>query len=74
MGSYLVKATGVANTLTGLANLNYDGNTFITNTDLYVSGSSNNLFINGTNVAGIRRKFKIHITGGIVSATEIQGS
>jgi len=71
---YLVKATGVADTLTGLANLNYNGSTFTTNTDLYVSGSSNNLFINGTNDGGVRRKFKIDIVGGILTVSEIEGS
>tara|TARA_Y100001937_G_scaffold50704_1_gene70628 strand:- start:76 stop:456 length:381 start_codon:yes stop_codon:yes gene_type:complete len=85
---YLVKATGVGNTLTGLSALTFDGSTFTSNatnmvangnsftanTDLYVSGSSNNLFINGTNNAGIRRKFRIDITAGILQIVEIEGS
>ena len=85
---YLVKATGVSNTLTGLSALTYDGSTFTSNatnmiangtsftanTDLYVSGSSNNLFINGTNEGGIRRKFRIDISAGILQIIEIEGS
>ena len=70
----LVKATGVSNTLTGLSELTFDGSTFTTNTDFYVSGSSNSFFMNGTNVAGVRRKFRIDITSGILQIVEIEGS
>lgn len=69
---YLVKATGVANTLTGLSALNYESNALTVQADLQVSGSSNNLIIQGSDMEGNENVlYRIEVSGGIFKAVPI---
>ena len=47
-----------------LSELNFDGSEFDITTDVYIQGSGNNLFLDGTAVDGTSTKFKIEIVGG----------
>jgi hypothetical protein len=60
----LLKANGGVSSITALSELNFDGSEFDITTDVYVQGSGNNLFLDGTAVDGTSTKFKIEIVGG----------
>ena len=60
----LIKANGSVSSVTALSQLSFDGSEFDVATDLYIQGSTNNLFLDGTDGAGDSQKFKISIVGG----------
>ena len=60
----LRKANGSVSSITALSELNFDGSEFDITTDVYIQGSGNNLFLDGTAVDGTSTKFKIEIVGG----------
>tara|TARA_R100001015_G_C4540703_1_gene104804 strand:- start:9 stop:338 length:330 start_codon:yes stop_codon:yes gene_type:complete len=60
----LLKANGSVSSITALSELNFDGSEFDITTDVYIQGSGNNLFLDGTAVDGTSTKFKIEIVGG----------
>ena len=69
---YLVKATGVANTLTGLSDLTYATDALKVQADLQVSGSTNNLIIQGSDGSGNENVlYRIEVSGGIFKAVPI---
>jgi hypothetical protein len=59
----VLTATGESNRVEGLTNFRYDG-ALTASTDLYVSGSGNNLFINGTDATGSFKRYAVGIEGG----------
>jgi hypothetical protein len=73
VSGYVLKATGEANRIEGIPQLQYDAgtSTLNANANLYVSGSTNYLYIHGTNEAGEQVKFKVAVQGHIL---DISGS
>ena len=69
---YILKATGQAGKIEGIPNLVWDSaNTVLSSSaDLYISGSSNNLYLHGTNNLGEAVRFKISIDGGILKIVD----
>ena len=61
----ILTATGEAGSISGLSNFRYDG-ALTASTDLYISGSGNNLMINGTDATGSLKRFEIKIQGGML--------
>ena len=59
----VLTATGETNRIEGLTNFKYDG-ALTASTDLYISGSGNNLFINGTDATGSLKRYEIKVVGG----------
>ena len=68
VSGYLLKATGISNTIEGVPQLQWDSaRTALTASgDIYVSGSANYLYLNGTNAAGHTIKFKVAVDGSIL--------
>jgi|TARA_R110000824_G_scaffold34500_3_gene109348 hypothetical protein len=68
VSGYLLKATGIANTVEGIPQLQWDStNTALSaSADVYVSGSTNYLYINGTNELGHAIKFQVQVEGGML--------
>jgi len=56
-------------TLTGLGNLEFEGETFTPNS-ISISGADNNLFIEGTNDSGETKSYKVVIKAGILKLEE----
>lgn len=75
----ILMATGEANRIEGIPELSYAsssaGASLSASTDLYISGSGNYLYLNGTDQNGLLRKVKVAIQGGmlIVSGTSHYG-
>jgi hypothetical protein len=67
----LLRATGGASTISGVTGLSFDGDEFDVSMDLYVQGSGNNLFIDGTNDSGTSTKFRIEIVGGVLKTVPV---
>ncbi len=44
--------------------LTFDGDTLLTNADIYISGSGNNLYLHGTNESGSAAKYEFTIENG----------
>ncbi|OUX53767.1 MAG: hypothetical protein CBE47_02435 [Pelagibacteraceae bacterium TMED287] len=59
----ILTATGQGDTISGLTNFKYDG-ALTASTDLYISGSGNNLMINGTDATGSLKRYELKIEGG----------
>ena len=59
----ILTATGESGRIEGLTNFKYDG-ALTASTDLYVSGTGNNLFINGTDSTGSLKSDSVGIEGG----------
>jgi len=70
---YLLRAVGINNTISGMSAFTYDGSSaFTVDGDLKVSGSSNNLFIQGSDADGnLNILHRIEISGGVFKATPI---
>ena len=68
VAGYILKATGTPNTVEGIPQLRWDSSkTALTASgDIYVSGSANYLYLNGTNAAGHTIKFKVAVDGSIL--------
>lgn len=66
----ILMATGETNRIEGIPHLTYTsssaGASLSASTDLYVSGSGNYLYINGTDQNGLLRKVKVAVEGGIL--------
>ena len=63
----LLKATGGSSTISGISQLTFDGSELDVSTDLYIQGSGNNLFLDGTDQTGTTKKYRIEIVGGVLS-------
>ena len=59
----ILTATGQGSSISGLTNFRYDG-ALTASTDLYISGSGNNLMINGTDATGSLKRYELKIEGG----------
>ena len=66
----ILMATGEANRIEGIPELTYAsssaGASLSASTDLYISGSGNYLYINGTDQNGLLRKIKVAVEGGLL--------
>ena len=66
----ILMATGEANRIEGIPELSYAsssaGASLSASTDLYISGSGNYLYLNGTNAEGHTIKFKVAVDGNIL--------
>tara|TARA_R110000744_G_scaffold257847_2_gene373220 strand:- start:27 stop:812 length:786 start_codon:yes stop_codon:yes gene_type:complete len=56
------------------AELYFNGDTLMTNADVYISGSGNNLYLHGTNNQGIPAKFEFTIISGSTMISEVAHS
>jgi hypothetical protein len=65
---YILKATGNPTTIEGIPQLQWNSTqTALTASgDIYVSGSTNYLYLNGTNAEGHTIKFKVAVDGSIL--------
>ena len=68
VSGYILKATGVANPVEGIPNLRWDStNTALSASgDVYISGSSNYLYLHGIDDTGATVRFKVDIAGNIL--------
>ena len=68
---YILRATGEADRIAGLSQLQYDSNraTLTASAGIYISGSNdpgdNYLYLHGTDSTGAKRQFKIEISGSL---------
>jgi hypothetical protein len=53
------------------AELIFDGDTLMTDADVYISGSGNNLYLHGTNYQGMPAKFEFSIVSGSTFIQEV---
>ena len=67
----LLRSTGASDTISGVTGLSYDGDEFDVSMDLYIQGSGNNLFIDGTDAAGSSTKYRIEIVGGLLKTVPV---
>jgi len=56
--------TGGGIAVSGTAELSFNGDTLLTDADVYISGSGNNLYLHGTNDQGEPAKFEFSIVNG----------
>tara|TARA_Y100000004_G_scaffold159877_1_gene187001 strand:+ start:88 stop:420 length:333 start_codon:yes stop_codon:yes gene_type:complete len=69
---YMIKATGQSDKISGVEEFQFDGAALKAQADLQVSGSGNNLFIQGSDSEGnLNRMFRIEVSGGIFKAVPI---
>jgi len=61
-------------TVTGTSELTFDGDTLLTDANIYLSGASNNLYINGTNEQGNPAKYEFSVVSGGVFIDEVPES
>ena len=70
----ILMATGETNRIEGIPHLTYAsssaGASLSASTDLYVSGSGNYLYLNGTDENGLLRKIKVTFEGGMLKVTQ----
>jgi hypothetical protein len=71
---YLLKATGEADRVEGISALQYNSatTTLSSSANLYVSGSTHYLYLQGIDESGQPAKFKIAIEGSILSVSGSQ--
>ena len=69
---YILKATGVANTVEGIPQLQWDStNTALSaSSDIYVSGSNNYLYLHGTNAGGQTVRFRVAVDGHVLKIVD----
>ena len=51
--------------------LSFNGDTLLTDADIYISGSGNNLYLHGTNELGYPAKFEFSISSGSTTISEV---
>jgi len=57
--------------VTGTSELSFDGDTLLTDANIYLSGANNNLYINGTNEQGNPAKYEFSVVDGGVYISEV---
>ena len=71
INGYILKATGDANRVEGIPQLQYDSSraTLTASAGIYISGSNdpgdNYLYLHGTDSTGAKKQFKIEISGSM---------
>jgi hypothetical protein len=70
---YMLRASGVSNTITGLSAFTYDGSSaFTMGADLQISGTNNNLLVQGSDAAGnLNVLYRIEVSGGLFKAVPV---
>ena len=65
---YILKATGEANRVEGISALQYDNSTttLSSSANMYISGSSNYLYLHGIDDTGKNRIFQVEISGSML--------
>lgn len=65
---YILKATGEANRVEGISNLQWNGsqNALTASADMYVSGSNNYLYIHGSDSSGNTVRFRVSVSGSVL--------
>ena len=58
-------------TVSGTAELSFNGDTLMTDADIYISGSGNNLYLHGTNELGQPAKYEFSIINGGTHISEV---
>jgi len=58
----------------GDAELYFSGDTLLTNANIYISGSGNNLYLHGTNDLGLPAKFEFSISSGSTYISEVSAT
>ena len=78
VSGYLLRATGDANKIAGVPQLQWDSarTALSASADMYISGSNNYLYLHGTTADGNTVRFKIKIDGSLmrVQADDPEGS
>jgi hypothetical protein len=69
---YILKATGQANTVKGIPQLQWNEtqNALTGSGDIYVSGSNNYLYLHGSNSNGETVRFRVGVSGSILKILE----
>jgi hypothetical protein len=72
VAGYVLKATGEANRIEGISTLRHDSSTgaLSASSDVYVTGSSNYLYLHGTDETGQDVRFKFQISGSMLQVAE----
>ena len=72
VAGYLLRATGQEGVVEGIPQLVWDSsNTALSSSsDIYISGSNNNLYLHGTNHSGETIRFKVAVEGGILKIVD----
>lgn len=72
VAGYLLRATGQEGVVEGVPNLSWDDSNKVlsSSADIYISGSSNNLYLHGVNNDGQTVRFKVSIDGGVLKIEE----
>ena len=65
---------GINVNVPGDAELYFNGDTLLTDADIYISGSGNNLYLHGTNELGYPAKFEFSISSGSTTISEVAAS
>ena len=71
LSASIVAGGGLSVNIDDDAELLFDGDTLMTDTDVYISGSGNNLYLHGTNDQGLPAKFEFSIVSGSTFITEV---
>ncbi len=63
----ILKSDGVADEISGISSMRYETSYINTQTDFYISGSNNNLYIQGEDNEGNENvMYRIQVSGGIL--------
>jgi len=71
LSASIVAGGGLSVNIDDDAELLFDGDTLMTDADVYISGSGNNLYLHGTNDQGLPAKFEFSIVSGSTFITEV---
>lgn len=63
--------SGAGLAVSGTAELSFNGDTLMTDADIYISGSGNNLYLHGTNESGQPAKYEFSIINGGTHISEV---
>jgi hypothetical protein len=72
VSGYLLRATGDANKIAGVPQLQWDSarTALSASADMYISGSNNYLYLHGTNASGQTVRFQVQISGSMFKVTQ----
>jgi hypothetical protein len=62
----MLKATGMSDKISGISEFRFDGADLKADADLYITGSGNNLILQGSDAAGnLNVMYRIEVSGGL---------